>query len=82
MSKQVEHKNKFALLDEVQMITLRKVLRYMKRYIPLLVSSILLAMITVAMTVYKRTRYTENTIKSILKNKKNKIELLILMDKP
>ena len=34
------------------------------------------------MTVYKRTRYTENTIKSILQKKKNKIELLILMDKP
>ena len=35
-----------------QMETLRKVLRYMKKYIPLLVASILLATITVAMTLY------------------------------
>ena len=35
-----------------QMDTLRKVLRYMKKYIPLLVASILLATITVAMTLY------------------------------
>ena len=35
-----------------QMKTLRKVLRYMKKYIPLLVASILLATITVAMTLY------------------------------
>lgn len=40
------------LLNEVQMTTLRKVLRYMKRYIPLLVTSIFLAMVTVAMTLY------------------------------
>lgn len=39
-------------------------------------------MLTIAMTVYKRTRYTDNTIRSIIKNKKNKIELLILLDKP
>ena len=35
-----------------QMETLQKVLRYMKKYIPLLVASILLATITVAMTLY------------------------------
>ena len=35
-----------------QMETLRKVLRYMKKYIPLLVVSIVLATITVAMTLY------------------------------
>ena len=35
-----------------QMDTLRKVLRYMKKYIPLLVVSILLATVTVAMTLY------------------------------
>lgn len=35
-----------------QMSTLRKVLRYMKKYIPLLVISIFLAMVTVAMTLY------------------------------
>lgn len=35
-----------------QMETLRKVLRYMKKYIPLLVISILLATVTVAMTLY------------------------------
>ncbi len=35
-----------------QMKTLSKVLRYMKKYIPLLVISILLAMVTVAMTLY------------------------------
>ena len=35
-----------------QMKTLRKVLRYIKKYIPLLVASILLATITVAMTLY------------------------------
>ena len=35
-----------------QMETLRKVLRYMKKYIPLLVVSILLATVTVAMTLY------------------------------
>jgi len=34
------------------METLKKVLHYMKRYIPLLVVSILLATITVAMTLY------------------------------
>ena len=36
----------------VQIDTLRKVFRYMKKYIPLLVISILLALITVAMTLY------------------------------
>ena len=35
-----------------RMKTLRKVLRYMKKYIPLLVMSILLATVTVAMTLY------------------------------
>ena len=45
-------KKKFVLLDEVQLITLQKVLRYMKKYIPLLVASIFLAMVTVAMTLY------------------------------
>ena len=35
-----------------QMKTLKKVLRYMKKYIPLLIASILLAMVTVAMTLY------------------------------
>lgn len=35
-----------------QMSTLKKVLRYMKKYIPLLVISILLATVTVAMTLY------------------------------
>ena len=35
-----------------QMNTLRKVLRYMKKYIPLLVISIFLATVTVAMTLY------------------------------
>ena len=35
-----------------QMVTLKKVLRYMKKYIPLLVISILLATVTVAMTLY------------------------------
>lgn len=34
------------------MSTLRKVLRYMKKYIPLLVISIFLALVTVAMTLY------------------------------
>ena len=34
------------------MSTLKKVLRYMKKYIPLLVISILLALVTVAMTLY------------------------------
>lgn len=35
-----------------QMQTLRKVLRYMKKYIPLLVISLVLATVTVAMTLY------------------------------
>lgn len=48
MSKQ----KKIRFLDEVQMVTLRKVLRYMKKYIPLLVVSIVLATVTVAMTLY------------------------------
>ena len=34
------------------------------------------------MTCYKRTWYTDNTIKSILRNKKNKIDFIILLDKP
>lgn len=34
------------------------------------------------MTVYKRTDFTNRTIKSILQCKKNKIELLILLDNP
>ena len=34
------------------------------------------------MTVYKRTEFTERTIKSILECKKNKIELLVLIDRP
>lgn len=37
---------------QTQMDTLRKVLRYMKKYIPLLIISILLAIVTVAMTLY------------------------------
>ena len=52
MSKQIKGKNRFALLDEVQKVTLRKVLRYMKKYIPLLIISVVLATITVAMTLY------------------------------
>ena len=39
-------------------------------------------MLTVAMTVYKWTEFTDNTIESVLFNKKNPIELLILMDRP
>ena len=39
-------------------------------------------MMTIAMTVYKRTERTDKTIKSILENKSDKIELLILLDKP
>ena len=39
-------------MDKKQMMTMRKVLRYMKKYIPLLVVSILLATVTVAMTLY------------------------------
>ena len=39
-------------------------------------------MITIAMTCYKWTRYTDNTIKSILNNKKNKIDFIILLDNP
>ena len=35
-----------------QMNTLKKVLRYMKKYIPLLAISIVLATVTVAMTLY------------------------------
>ena len=35
-----------------QMSTLRKVIRYMRKYIPLLIISILLATVTVAMTLY------------------------------
>ena len=35
-----------------QMDTLKKVIRYMKRYIPILIISILLATVTVAMTLY------------------------------
>ena len=37
-------------------------------------------MLTIAMTVYKRSGYTDKTIKSILENKKNPIEFLILVD--
>lgn len=39
-------------MDKKQLMTIRKVLRYMKKYIPLLVVSILLATVTVAMTLY------------------------------
>ena len=39
-------------MDKKQIITLRKVLRYMKKYVPLLVISIFLATITVATTLY------------------------------
>ena len=39
-------------------------------------------MMTIAMTVYKRTGRTDKTIKSVLENKSGKIELLILLDKP
>ena len=38
--------------DGYQMKTIKKVLRYMKRYIPLLIISILLASVTVALTLY------------------------------
>lgn len=38
--------------DGYQMRTIKKVLRYMKRYIPLLIVSILLASVTVALTLY------------------------------
>jgi len=39
-------------MDKRQLETLKKVLHYMKKYIPLLVISILLATVTVAMTLY------------------------------
>lgn len=52
VKKEVSLMAKFTLLDEAQMLTLRKVLRYMKKYIPLLVASIFLATVTVAMTLY------------------------------
>jgi hypothetical protein len=39
-------------------------------------------MLTIAMTVYKRTGRTDKTIKSVLENKADKIELLVLLDKP
>lgn len=39
-------------------------------------------MLTIAMTVYKRSEWTDKTIKSILENKKNPIEFLILLDNP
>lgn len=39
-------------MDKKQISTLRKVLRYMKKYVPLLVISIFLATITVATTLY------------------------------
>lgn len=39
-------------MDKKQLMTIRKVLRYMKKYIPLLVVSILLATVTVAITLY------------------------------
>ena len=39
-------------MDKKQRMTIKKVLRYMKKYIPLLVVSILLATVTVAMTLY------------------------------
>lgn len=39
-------------MDKKQLMTIKKVLRYMKKYIPLLVVSILLATVTVAMTLY------------------------------
>ena len=39
-------------MDKKQMDIIKKVLRYMKKYIPLLAVSILLAMVTVAMTLY------------------------------
>ena len=39
-------------------------------------------MLTVAMTVYKRSEYTDETIKSVLRNKKNPIHFLILLDNP
>lgn len=37
---------------------------------------------TIAMTVYKRTERTDKTIQSILENKADKIELLVLLDNP
>lgn len=39
-------------------------------------------MMTIAMTIYKRTKRTNKTIKSILENKEWQIELLLLFDKP
>ena len=39
-------------------------------------------MLTIAMTVYKRTGRTEKTIESVLKNKSEQIEFLVLLDKP
>lgn len=39
-------------MDKKQFMTIKKVLRYMKKYIPLLVVSILLATVIVAMTLY------------------------------
>lgn len=39
-------------------------------------------MLTIAMTCYKWTRYTDNTIKSVLMNKKNPIDFIILLDNP
>ena len=39
-------------------------------------------MLTIAMTVYKRTERTDKTIKSVLENKADKIELIVLFDCP
>ena len=39
-------------MDKKQWLTIKKVLRYMKKYVPLLVVSILLATATVATTLY------------------------------
>lgn len=39
-------------------------------------------MLTIAMTVYKRSEWTDKTIKSILENKEWKIELIVLFDCP
>ena len=52
VKKEVYLMAKQMLLNETQMVTLRKVLHYMKKYIPLLVISIFLALVTVAMTLY------------------------------
>ena len=69
------------IIDSKSLLTKKSAWNIMT-LIELFILSKMKKMISILMTIYKRSRYTDNTIKSVLKNKKNPIEFIFLLDNP